>query len=331
MQGGLAKDKPGDLARLLADPKAAEAAAKHVSDIMGNFADYTAMERRALKSVVPFYGFLRYSLRTVLYTLPVDHPYVAVLLGQLGRLSSDEARDIVGPDLPYGLSKFYSSDGSKAVDLSRASPMLNSLTASSAVGQLTSGLMPPVAVLVANQAFGKNLFTGRDYKVDGSASPTPGNDLTAEDRGRLFAHELLKWLAPLRAYEKTLPPQSDDSLPGSRKPIQALDPKIANSFEDSSAERDKQGAFDRFMHEMLPLLTPQQPTQDKASGANATKKKRERKALRDKRSGKRDAISNDPLEALKFQQAQDKARAQEAAGVDPQALDDLLQAAGLKP
>ncbi len=85
------------------------------------------------------------------------------------------------------------------------------------------------------------------------------------------------------------------------------------------------------MHEMLPLLTPQQPTQDKASGANATKKKRERKALRDKRSGKRDAISNDPLEALKFQQAQDKARAQEAAGVDPQALDDLLEAAGLKP
>jgi hypothetical protein len=333
VQGALGKhaDSPGDLARALANPEAAEAAAKHVSDIMGNFADYTALERRALKSVIPFYGFMRYSLRTVLYTLPVDHPYVATILTQLGRLSSDEAKDIVGPDLPYGLSKFYNADGTMAVDLSRASPVLNSLTASSAIGQLTSGLMPPVAVLVANQAFGKNLFTGRNYKVGGAASPTDGNDLTPEDRARIFGHELLKWIAPLRAYEKAaLPPQTDDSLPFSRKPIQALDPKIANSLADSGAERDKQGAWDRFMHEMLPLFTPQQPTQDRAAGVSATDKKANRKALRTKREAKRDAIVNDPVEAAKFQQQQAKARVQEALP-DQAYLDDLLEAAGLTP
>ncbi len=334
VQDAIAKqDKPGDLARALANPKAAEAAAQHVNDIMGNFADYTALERRALKSAIPFYGFLRYSLKTVLYTLPVDHPYVATILAQLGRLSSDEARDIVGPDLPYGLSKFYNADGTKAVDLSRASPVLNSLTASSAVGQLTSGLMPPIAVLVANQAFGKNLFTGRNYKVGGSASPTDGNDLTNEDRVRIFAHELLRFIAPVRAYEKAaLPAQSDDTLPFSRRPLRALDADISNSMDDSAADRDKQGALDRFLHEMLPLLTPQQPTQDKAAGANATKKKAERKALRSKREEKRDALENDPLAALKFDAAKEKARlkAQVSEGVDSAYLDELLADAGLK-
>lgn len=332
VQGALAKDSPGDLAKALANPKAAEAAAEHVNKIMGNFADYTAAERRALKSVVPFYGFLRYSLRTVFYTLPVDHPYVAVLLAQLGRLGADEARDLVGPDLPYGLSKFYNADGTKAVDLSRASPLLNALSASSTFGQLTTGLMPPIAVIVANQAAGKNIFTGRNYKVQGSASATEGNDLTPEDRARIVAREMLKWLAPVRAHDKAFydMPQSDDSLPFSRRFTTSVDPDTANSIEDGALDRAKQGRWDRLVGELLPLITPQKPSQDAAAGANATAKKAERKALRTKRAAKRDAIVNDPVEALKFQQAQQEARVRESLP-DTSYVNDLLEAAGLKP
>lgn len=333
IQRALAKDSPGSLAKALADPSAAEAAAKHVNEIMGDFANYTATERRALKSIIPFYGFMRYSMRTLLYTLPIDHPYVGLLLAQLGRLSADEARDIVGPDLPYGLSKFYNSDGSKAVDLSRASPLLNALSASGTAGQLTTAFLPPIAVLIANQGAGKNIFTGKNYKVDGAASPTEGNDLTNTDRARIAAHEVLKWLAPVRAYEKLLPPQTDDTLPFSRKPIVSVDPATANSFDDGAKQKAKQSAFDQLLASLLPLVAPQQPTQDKAAGSNNTQHKAERAALRTKRKDKRDAIQNDPLTRAKFQLDQANARTQaaldKALGPTQDAINAALDRAGI--
>lgn len=330
---GKTDSSPGDLANALARPHTAEAAAEHVNKIMGDFANYTAAERRALKSIVPFYGFLRYSLRTVFYTLPIEHPYLAALSAQLGRLTSDEARDLVGPDLPYGLSAFYNADGTKAVDFSRASPVLNSFTASSTAGQLESGLLPPLAVLALNAGFGRNLFKGKDYKVGGSASPTDGADLTPEDRARIFAHELINFLSPARAYEKTLPPQSDDTLPFSRRNIQALDPATAASIDSATASVAKQSRWERFLHELMPLATPQQATHNAAAGARATERRRLTKERRSNQAAKREALTSDPLEALKFQAAQQKAAVEQqvAGGVDQDYLNSLLEAAGLKP
>ncbi len=306
IQRALSKPDPAEQARLLADPKAVEAAAAHVDSIMGNFADYTAAERKSLRNILPFYGFLRHSLRALFVTLPLDHPYMGILIGQVGRLGVEEARDIVGDDLPYGLSAFYNHDGTKAVDFARASPTLNAITSINKPAQ-AAGLFPPLVSIIGNQIAGKNLFLDRPYKVERSATPT--SDLTETNRTRIALRELLNVLAPFRIVDKVqAEPQSDDSLPFSRRPLRALSPGTAIDLEESTERRRGQSTTSQVLHELFPLLTPVQPTENKAKGKRATLKRKQREAAAETRRQKIRDLEEDPFAQMKFDAAVEKER-----------------------
>jgi hypothetical protein len=54
--------------------------AEHVREFLGDYLTFTAAkERRVLARSVMFYGYLRFSLRFVFWTMPVKHPVVAAI------------------------------------------------------------------------------------------------------------------------------------------------------------------------------------------------------------------------------------------------------------
>lgn len=309
----VSKPDPQEVARLLAEnPQHAIAAGEHVQKIMGNFSSYTAAERASIRRIIPFYGFMRYSLRLAFYTLPIEHPLVGGIVAELGRINAEEAKDIIGPDLPYGLSQFYTDKGKKSVDFARASPVMNSLVTVDKPGQL-AGLMPPLASIGLNYIAGKNLFKDRDYKVSGSLNPNL--ELTQEDRARIALHETLNIFGLVRDLDNAQDSQSDDSLPWDRKKLVPVDPNTAANF------KKKPGTVgSRFLEKTFPLASPIQDSEDMADrGKQATRKKLESKKTRATDKARRDALQNDPvakaIQEAKIIKAQAKKQAE--VFVDP--------------
>lgn len=315
------KADPQAVAKLLEEhPEIAEAHGRHVAKVMGNFADYTAAERAVLRRFIPFYGFLRYSARLALYTLPIDHPLMASIIANLGRLSAEESKDVVGPDLPYGLSKFYNADGTKAVDLSRASPVLGQLFGVDKPAQLV-GLLPPVANIIANQVAGKPIYKDRAYHVRGSLADASSSDLTAADRWRIAGAEFLNMLAPVRAYMQSRPhTQTDDALPGSDRSVVAISPKSKLSVDNQDTQRPS------ITNKLFPLAAPLQADAGRNIGKRATEKKvvaaDKRTALKDRQH----ALQTDPIAQALQQKAVIKEQARQARDAAiPQAVKDVLK------
>ncbi len=296
----LGQQEPGELQRLLNDGDLAEQAAEHVAKIMGDFTSYTQAERAAMKRFIPFYGFLRYSLKLAFHTLPVDHPYVALLIAQVGQLTAEESRDIVGNELPQGISRLYTNNGEKMVDFARAHPILNGIVAAETSNQFVTAFMPPLAVIAANYAFKQNLWLGREYKVKNRTQGT--KDLAGEERLRIVADELFKLLGPYKAL-KELPnePQGDDSLPWSRRPLRPTDTKTIISTRETTAAREKQGGLKRAALKLFPLAAPEQPTQDRKIGEGKTRRKLEREQEKIDSEERRDYKLNDPLQQMKME------------------------------
>jgi hypothetical protein len=92
-----------------------------------------------------FYGFLRYSVKFTLYTMPIEHPVVSSMLTQIGRLERDEQKRIFGADVPtWELGNLYTKSGKK-YQLSRLSPFFNA-TQYGEPGSLVSSMSPLVQV-----------------------------------------------------------------------------------------------------------------------------------------------------------------------------------------
>jgi hypothetical protein len=196
---------------LAKNPEVLEEAARHTDDLLGNFTRYSVAERKLLEQNVMFYGFLRFSLRFTLYTMPVKHPVVSNLLANLSRLHEREVRRLLGlkpgDPLPGGvLASFYYIKGGKLqqIPLQRLNPAMNVLTQGDT--RLSNALLTqsPLVVAAFNQAFHKDLFTGDPHLVHGESTPRetkqnpkryPAIDIPG------FAGELSRLIAPLRTAE----------------------------------------------------------------------------------------------------------------------------------
>jgi hypothetical protein len=227
--GTAGKDAKQQIRALIHDPALLEKAADHLHDFLGDYQTYTARERRVLGRNIMFYGYLRWSLRFAFYTMPVKHPVMTAMVGQLGRLETQEVRDLLGGDeLPFDLGKLYFTKGGKlkSVDLTRANPFLNAVTQTkvgeqgAVRGALAAalGVLPPLYGAAADVLFGKSAFRDRPLKVEGETTARPnkaGDRISDLQAIEIFGKEMFDLAAPYRAAEQVAAqgrPISDNSL-----------------------------------------------------------------------------------------------------------------------
>lgn len=253
------------------DAAAIERHGQFVNDWMGDFTNYTSLERAGFKRYVMFYGFLRFSLRLTMYTLPVKHPLTAAVAVKLGQLEADEIRDLLGgDDLPWAFGKLYwTSDGDlKEIDLARMNPALNQVTGIEKYSQALS-VAPPFVVMAVEQALHQSLYKGTDWKTGGKAAPyaAQDGDYLWATRARIAADDAGSLLFPYRV-AKTMTqegPQGDDSLLGSARPI------VHKSDEGKKTDREKI-EFERDSESLLRELIAALPQKSRDVAAAAERR-----------------------------------------------------------
>jgi hypothetical protein len=197
--------------KILADPKVFERHAHYVNDMLGDYMTYTYKERRILSRGVMFYGFMRFSLRFMFYTMPATHPIVASAMVQLGRLHKDELQEIFGADVPpWDIGNYYTSDGKTKIAVGRINPFFNAaqyfdLTTGNVKPNQLTGLAPPFIQTIANQVAGKNVFMGKNWQVNGST--TEARSVGNVDRAQIFVADFLKGLGPANSLATALDPK----------------------------------------------------------------------------------------------------------------------------
>jgi hypothetical protein len=276
-----------------------EAVAKHTRDFLGDYLRFSPSERFLLSRNVMFYGYLRFSLRFVFYTMPVGHPIMTDLLSNIGRLGANEIKDIFGVPRSYGLptsmlAQTYFGDRSDAkqgtlrsVNFGRMNPFLNAITQMEDANQ-SLGLVSPLYQMVADQFFEESSFTGRDWRVRGEYTPSeserPRNYYGAEERGRIALRQLLKLGFPYRVAEDMLlkPSQSDDALAWSPRPLYPKEEEAKAGVARSRRAWREEGETRRLGASLIPVL----PTITAAPQVIEREREKE-KAMRDRKKGRR--------------------------------------------
>lgn len=250
---------------VLRDRHALDRHAQYVNDMLGDYATYTAKERRILGRTIMFYGFLRFSLHFTFWTMPTKHPVILSLLGNLGRIQTQEVRELLGGDeLPFALGRIYTTkDGQlRSADLARANPALNTVTEATNLGKLMS-LLPPMVGTAFDLAYGKSSYKGRSLRVRGETGyaatqrESTGERISVGDSARIALGSGLRLAYPYRAAEQLTQkgvPQGDDSLLGSPRPTRYKNPEIRKTLAQDQARQQAEGAWSKVAHQLAPYL-----------------------------------------------------------------------------
>lgn len=84
------------LKRMGVNPETARQAGLELSrKVMMDWAGMTPFERSIMKSIVPFYGFMRHSIGYAM-RYPLDHPLRADIIGKLGMAEAEDVEDLMG-------------------------------------------------------------------------------------------------------------------------------------------------------------------------------------------------------------------------------------------
>jgi hypothetical protein len=265
--GHLRYTRPEESMRaLVSDRKVLERHAEAVRDFLGDYQSFTARERRYLGRSVMFYGYLRFSLRLAFYTMPVKHPLMTSIIGQLGRLKTEETRKLLGGDeLPWAMGRLYFDSGGKleSINVARANPFLNTLTEMSPdLGVLAQGrnllrLLPPAYVALLNQAFSKSSFRDRDFRVEGENRGRRSAEYGDTNRLRIMFNEFARLNAIYRELDVASQggiSHGDDSILGDR-PTEYKRPDIVAGRKADQERFEKQGgAAGSVFRGLLPLV-----------------------------------------------------------------------------
>ncbi len=305
--------KTGDAAlmkSLLNDPKytkVREDAVASLNRVMGDWHNFTATEKR-LKGAFAFYGFLRYSTRMALYTLPVDHPYVGMLIAQVGAMGAEDAKAIIGPDVPYGLGALYNSKGTVAFDLTRANPITGPLTSITKPEHLFN-LGTPLISIMASTALGQNIglsdsATGYVKQMTVKGDPgdnTIGGFLSAE-RLRIFGDQVGSLLTPYKEWKRwDQRAQTSDSLPWDRRHSWSESGATQANIEAKNKAAGA-GGLKTVARDLVPLLAPSDGRNVKEIGARNTAIREEREAKAALKAAKREGAQT-PRGKMKLDRA----------------------------
>lgn len=269
MVGFLSLGPREQMLRLADEVPTLERHAKTVNDFLGDYMTYTAKERATLGRYVMFYGFLRFSLRFAFQTMPLKHPIMTGILGNLSRMKVEEVRKLLGGnELPYALGRIYDDGGEVALDFTRGNPFSNALTSTTSLGQV-AGLFPPLVVGLVEQAAKKDFFTGKPYLVEGENQPRKYLEIPVEDRLRIFANKALSLFNPYREAQTVTTraiPQGADSLLWDQRPTRYKDPEILADMAKQRAEQPD--IFTQVLQDTFPFapalgLLPKKVSNDK--------------------------------------------------------------------
>lgn len=317
------------VSRLLRDPASrtlVEDAAQQLYKVHGDWHNFTAAERK-LGATAAFYGFLRYATRMAFFTLPLGHPHMTLLLSQLGQMSANDARAIIGPDQPWALGAIYNHDGTVAADLSRANPVAAPLFNLNKPEDLL-GLSTPLASIVASYVTGTNIGLSdsaagfiRQFTVKGDPSDHSIGGFTSPERLRIALRSVLNLMAPAREWDKfDSTAQSDDSLPWSRRHLTAPESPAAQLLIDEK-NRTAESGVSGLVHREFPLLAPGSKKNLKTQGASIAAGKLKSKNAAEMKAAKREGALT-PQGHMDAELNKLDAQAQQATPADAK-LDEL--------
>jgi hypothetical protein len=270
------------------NPKLFEDHARAVNDILGDYVRYTARERKTFKRFVLFYGFMRYALKTLFYTMPVKHPLVLAAVAKLAQLHNQEVKDLLGGnDAPWAFSRIFFRSGSPgsilglgdkvpgsaglySTDLARLNPVSTPFTDVSTEGVKSFGsFMSPLVQNLADQLYGKRLYTGQPLRVHGSAEQQKSID--AGTRGRILLNDALSQILPYRALSQATQrgTQGDDALLFSPRPIKYK--TAAAQAKEKQRQASRAGGLQALLQQLEPFLP--RPDTTRQTVANIRKKK----------------------------------------------------------
>lgn len=212
------------ITKLLDSPELVEAAARNTDNLLGNWMVRTNAERKVLGRIGFFYPYLRYSLRMMFYTMPVEHPVVTSVLSKISQIGEDEVREMLGgEELPWGIGKIYYKKDGELHEYSlfrRANFLSNALTDADRSENLT-GAVPPAIGMFLSQVLKENIYTGKKWTTDGN--PDYGSANTDfYHRARILASQVLNMSFPIRVAGTTMASGakvSSDSIPFSERPM----------------------------------------------------------------------------------------------------------------
>lgn len=276
-----------------------EQVASHVKSFLGDYVSFTPAERFLLSRNVMFYGYLRFSLRFVFYTMPVGHPVMTAILSDIGRMGAQEIKRLFGVPADYNLptsmlaqTYFGTRQDAKrgtlrSINFGRMNPFLNAVTQMEDANQ-SLGLVSPIYQAVADQFFEESSFTGRDWRIEGRPTPSeaerPRNYYNNEARARIFGNQMLSLLYPYRAASDVLmePNQSDDALLFSQQPMRYKDEEAMRGVAKSRRQFRETPIGERILRNLVPVLS--KPT----AAPQVIAREREKEAdMENRRTGRR--------------------------------------------
>jgi hypothetical protein len=232
-------------------PHMEEVAAK-TSSMLGEWQHMTNLERNTIGKVPLFYPWIRYSLNLATKTLPRDHPLGYALAGQLGVMSREEMRRLLGTDTPVGKAPLGRAQpglepnerqwdwaGASQADplLNQFTDLLNALPGGTGSAADVLGTLPPFISAPIEYMANRNFFTDKPLK---NAEPYKFGQ-HKENRPGFFgtmAAKAIETLDPGRAAQEIASggrPQAADSLFGS-KPM-SYSPRAERSIEEGAKEK----------------------------------------------------------------------------------------------
>jgi hypothetical protein len=245
-----------------------EEVAQKTSSMLGEWQKMTNFERNVASKIPLFYPWIRYSVNLATKTLPTNHPLSYALAGQLGVLSREDMRRLLGTDTPVGKAPIGRAQPGKEpaersfdwAGASQADPLLNQITSivsGSPAG--TVGVLPPFISAPIEWAINRNTFTDKPLR---NAEPYVYGQ-HEENRPPFFGTMAAKGLesfAPGRAAQGLTAkgrPQAANSLLGST-PMQ-YSPKTEQSIEEQAQEDKQAGLGGKVGKYAIPLYPHKEP------------------------------------------------------------------------
>lgn len=128
-----------------------EAALQHAAEALVDYNDLNALERSAVRAIVPFYGFQKGVLRLVM-RMPLDHPIATGMMIKIGQLNEKWAVDANGDPLPSAYSGVLDVPGLGMLDSKPINPLKDAQSLVTPEGIM--GSLHPIVKMMVNAAVG---------------------------------------------------------------------------------------------------------------------------------------------------------------------------------
>jgi hypothetical protein len=246
-----------------------EEVARRTNGMMGEWMKMTNFERNVVSKVPLFYPWVRYSINLATKALPSTHPLGYALAGQLGVLSREDMRRLLGTDTPTGKAPIGRAQGGEPAEreydwagASQADPLLNAVTSLiSGTPAGTVGMLPPFIGAPIEYAMNRDSFTDKPLKVSEPYVKGAKKEEARPPLASTMAAKSLSAFAPFRAglgIASKGQPQAANSLPWALAPMH-YSPRTEQSIEEEQEERSKAGIQSQVGKYALPLMPHKEP------------------------------------------------------------------------